>query len=390
MNSRYPIVKLGEIIYQDRERIGTLNGNGLPVLGVTNIDGITITGKPKSQDLAKYIYLRPHRFVYNPYRINVGSIGFSSHNQEGIVSPAYIVFGTKESVNPLYLYWFLKSREGHTQINFYGNRGTVRSALRFADLCRIEIPLPSFDEQTRIVTHINTFLSQLEKAQELRHQTVEEVERLFAITCGTIFNELDEEYSSYKLKELVRVVGGGTPSKHNPLFWSGSIPWVSPKDMKVFNITETEDHITEEAIKSSSTTLIPINSLLIVVRSGILRRILPVAINRIPVTINQDMKALIPQKDNILCEYLAWWFKSKQSVILENVKGGTTVQSLVWDKVKEIDVCVPPLYKQYNIVEYIDNMQEKLDRLRRLQKETQTAMETLFFAILCKAFAGEL
>ena len=88
-----------------------------------------------------------------------------------------------------------------------------------------------------------------------------------------------------------RIYGGGTPSKSHPEYFKGSIPWVSPKDMKSDVITDSIDHITKEAIANSTTNLVPKGSVLMVIRSGILKHDLPVSINAVPVTINQDMNA---------------------------------------------------------------------------------------------------
>lgn len=66
-------------------------------------------------------------------------------------------------------------------------------------------------------------------------------------------------------------------------YWYGTVPWVSPKDFKSFYIIDTEDHITEEAITCSATQSVEPNSVLVVVRSGILKHTLPIAINRIRV-----------------------------------------------------------------------------------------------------------
>lgn len=73
--------------------------------------------------------------------------------------------------------------------------------------------------------------------------------------------------------DLGRWIGGGTPSKTNLTYWSGgTIPWVSPKDMKAPSISATADRITEEALDASSSGLIPAGSVLMVTRSGILAR----------------------------------------------------------------------------------------------------------------------
>ena len=101
------------------------------------------------------------------------------------------------------------------------------------------------------------------------------------------------KYPLVALDDLVSVSGGGTPSKSRPEIFTGQIPWVSPKDMKCWEIFDSQDHITQEAIDNSSTKLIGTGAVLVVIRSGVLKHSLPVAINRVLVTLNQDMKALV-------------------------------------------------------------------------------------------------
>ena len=114
-------------------------------------------------------------------------------------------------------------------------------------------------------------------------------------------SDLRTKYPTEQIGKLVRSFSGGTPSKANPEFWEGNILWASPKDFKEFYLTDTEDRISESALSDSSTTLAPANSLLIVVRSGVLIHTIPVAVAKLPMAINQDLKALIPD-DRILPE----------------------------------------------------------------------------------------
>ncbi len=58
------------------------------------------------------------------------------------------------------------------------------------------------------------------------------------------------------LDELVTISGGGTPSTTKPEYFTGTIPWVSPKDMKVWDIVSSQDKITEEAVANSTAKLI--------------------------------------------------------------------------------------------------------------------------------------
>ena len=106
------------------------------------------------------------------------------------------------------------------------------------------------------------------------------------------------------LKLLCHIRHGGTPSKANPHYWCGSIPWVSPKDMKASTLEDATDHITEDAVANSATSIVPEGSILVVVRSGILVHSIPVSQVKRPLAFNQDIKAIIPNSDLVDPDYL--------------------------------------------------------------------------------------
>jgi hypothetical protein len=86
-----------------------------------------------------------------------------------------------------------------------------------------------------------------------------------------------------------------TPSMDVRRYWEGNIPWVTPKDMKRNSLEDSSIRVTEDAIRETSLNLIPAPAVLIVVRGMILARKVPVAWTSAPVTVNQDMKALLPR-----------------------------------------------------------------------------------------------
>lgn len=143
----------------------------LEAFGVSNTEGITRTAHRKSDDLGDYLVIESGSFAYNPYRINVGSIGLTPPGITGVVSPAYVVFRVKEKkLVPEVLLDFLKSSEGLRQINKLAS-GAVRKALRYEDLCEIEFPDISHDQQLEILQHKQGFDKQHGKLlSELTHQ----------------------------------------------------------------------------------------------------------------------------------------------------------------------------------------------------------------------------
>ena len=164
------------------------------------------------------------------------------------------------------------------------------------------------------------------------------------------------------LKELGDWCGGGTPSKSKLRYWEGgTIPWVSPKDMKTERINDSEDHITKEAVTESTANFIAIGSVLLVTRSGILRHTLPVAVNTVRVTVNQDLKALTP-RTGISPEYVAWALRAFSRDILHTCsKQGTTVNSVETTKLLRYEIPIAPPEQQTTIVAEIEKQFSRLD-----------------------------
>jgi type I restriction enzyme S subunit len=207
------------------------------------------------------------------------------------------------------------------------------------------------------------------------------------------------------LKDIVKMFSGGTPSKSNSSFWIGTIPWVSPKDFKTIYISDSEDHVSETAIKSSSTKLVPSNSILVVVRSGILQHTLPVAVNTRPVTINQDVKALIPSC-NVLPEYLAYYLNIFQHSLLPLItKHSTTVQSINTDEFENLEIPIPEKNVQKKIktildIAYGDKEKKKVEANQLLTSIDSYILQELgikpseqrpkkIYAILASQLAGQ-
>ena len=151
----FKTTKLGDFIEPVKESVADKKSSSYNlVYGVTNTEGIVVTGKRTSKDVSNYIAIDKGCFAYNPYRINVGSIGFNNSGLKGCVSPAYVVFKTNADLNPDFLFLYLKSDFGHHLINWYGNKGGVRNALSYDNLCEIDIPAIGYQKQTQLVERV--------------------------------------------------------------------------------------------------------------------------------------------------------------------------------------------------------------------------------------------
>ena len=195
---------------------------------------------------------------------------------------------------------------------------------------------------------------------------VEKLRRFALRLCvtGRLTKSLPELWPEVTLGDLVDVTGGGTPSKRNAEFWEGgAIPWVSPKDMKVWEIEDSQDHVTEAAVEGSAAKRIKPGDVLIVVRGMILAHTAPAALLRVPATINQDMKALRPA-DGVEPDFLLRLLWGLNGDILDRVETSSHgTKRLPTDALLGLPFRLPPVEEQHQIVARVDELMALCDRL---------------------------
>ncbi len=157
-------------------------------------------------------------------------------------------------------------------------------------------------------------------------------------------------WQTRNLGDVCDVIGGGTPSKDKPAFYSGDIPWATVRDLKQEVITETEFRITKEAVKSSATNIIPSGNVVIATRVGLGK----VCLLGQGTAINQDLRGIVPHDTKRLdVRFLFWWLKSIADLIVAEGTGAT-VQGVKLPFVKSLQVPLPSLPEQQRIVRILD------------------------------------
>ena len=194
--------------------------------------------------------------------------------------------------------------------------------------------------------------------------------------------EVPAHWGLPKLKSIASFSGGGTPSRENLAYWNGDIPWVSPKDMKAERIIDAEESITEEGLSGSASNLLPPGRVLMVVRSGILKHTIPIAINEIAVALNQDMKALEFDTNKCLGRFFLRWVQGfNDRLLLAWAKQGATVESIEHNYLADTVIPLPDVAEQMCIAAFLDRETAKIDglvaeqrRLMELLKEKRQAV----------------
>jgi type I restriction enzyme S subunit len=258
--------------------------------------------------------------------------------------------------------------------------GTTRQRISRGNLNKLKFKLPPLEDQIRIANILS-------KAEALISQRKEGLRLLDELLKST-FLEMFGDPSQCKKTDIIKTVGeicqfkgGGTPSKSKPEYFTGDIPWVSPKDMKSLYIVTSQDKITKQAIEESSTSLIPKGAVLMVVRSGILKSKLPVAINKVEVTINQDMKAFTSKE--VLATYLLYFFITNERNILKMVRA-TTADNFNFEDIKKLSILIPPLKLQTQFAHIV----EKTEALKAQYQTSLQELENLYGSLSQRAFSS--
>lgn len=309
---------------------------------------------------------------------------FDATDQEYLCNNFTSILRPSNEIDSRYFFWMLFANHVFKRTLNFQNKTTGIINLKLERyLQETKIPLPRLPIQKRVAAI-------LDKADSLRQKDKQLLE-LYNQLSKSIFYEMfgdpilnDKKWHTAELQSCVRMIGGGTPDTSRDDYYKGNIPWVSPKDMKSDVIEDSIDHISELAVNESSTNLIQPFNVLMVVRSGILKKTLPVAINSVPVAINQDMKALIC--DEIIDPYFLLYQLRFQSWKLLSKTRVVTADNLNTNDIKTLKLILPPKGYQQNFSKALVSIYRQL----KVNHQSRQKLESLFQGLLQNAFNGEL
>ena len=260
------------------------------------------------------------------------------------------VLKPKEEIDVDYLCYSLMFYKVDGMIN-----GATRKKLTQTAMKKMKIPLRNIVEQKKIVQQLNKIIEIREKAKKELNLLDNLIQARFVELFGdAVYN--DKKWETDTVKNLCKeIYGGGTPSKAHPEYYKdGDIPWVSAKDMKTDVLKDSQIKINQLGVDNSTARLVPVNSVIMVIRSGILKHTLPVAVNKVPITVNQDLKVFIPG-ERILTRFLAVQFKMQEKDILSGVRA-VTADNIEFNSLKQRRMIVPPIDLQQKYLMFLERI----------------------------------
>lgn len=304
--------------------------------------------------------------------------------------------------------------------------GAAQPNISAKELESIEVNIAPFEEQKRIADKLDSVLAKVEAAQARLDKIPAILKRfrqsvLAAATSGeltkdwrannecflslapiniendaydvwkkTTKKDIPYTWRYFKLMEMGKIQGGGTPSKSISEYWDGDIPWVTPKDMKIAFISSSKINVTEIGVENSSAKFIEKDSILFVVRGMILAHSFPLAKNLKKVTVNQDMKAITPLEE-VDSNYLLFAMQSLSPIFVELASSSTHGTKRLEAKMyNNVAIPVPPLREQLEIVRATQKLFTKAELIEKQYSLAKARINKLSQSVLAKAFKGEL
>lgn len=226
----------------------------------------------------------------------------------------------------------------------------------------------------------------VEKAQLIAEKKLKKEKELPPITADEIPFEIPEHWAWCRLGEITKVKVGSTPSRNEPKFWKGNIPWVSSGEVANNFIFDTRERITQEGLENTSLIIYPKGSVLVaMIGQGKTRG--QTAILKIDATTNQNVAGMIIQHNYLLSEYLWYFFLSRYETTRGGASGGNQ-PALNGVKISNTIFPLPPLHEQEQIVAKLEELMAFCDGLEQSIKESQGYNEKLLQQVLREALQG--
>lgn len=324
-----------------------------------------------------------------------------------------IWYKNKFGLNAKFIKFFYESPITRDQIMKMSS-GTTVDTYTITNANNTLIPLPPRKEQIRITDKLERLLYKIDEAKQL----IEEVKETFETRRMSILNkafrgqlgtnrpnetaidlkveklsfenkkdiyEIPKNWIWVKSETVAKWGSGGTPSRRKPEYYNGSIPWIKTGELRDDIIYDSEEKISEDAIKNSSAKIFPKGAVAIAMYGATIGR---TGILGIEAATNQACAVGIPNHFTSK-EFMFYYFQSQRQKLVDRGKGGAQ-PNISQTIIKNYPFPLPPLAEQERIVNKLKVLLKKLDEEQEITKSLELQLDNLKKSILLKAFRGEL
>lgn len=280
-----------------------------------------------------------------------------------------------------YLLYSLQSRYVQHQISWSEGTGTTVSNLRIPHLEQLKIPYLPLSKQRQVSSVLRCLEGKIEQNRVINDNLEQQAQALFQ---ELFIENADPEWSEGTISDLGTVVGGSTPSKSKPEYYTEhGIAWITPKDLSVNKskfITHGENDITELGLKNSSASIMPEGTVLFSSRAPIGY----IAIAAGEVTTNQGFKSVIPRP--AIGTPFVYYFLKNALPTIEGMASGSTFKEVSGSTMKIVPAFIPDDETLARFTEFCSPIFEQQQMLER-QNQSLAALRD---SLLPKLMSGEI
>ena len=293
-----------------------------------------------------------------------------------------VIRAKKDVVSPKYLYYFLKNSSTVAELQLLAEtRSGTFPQITFSEVANLTIPVPSLAVQEVIVQTMQCLEDKITCNEQINDNLEQQAQSYFQ---ELFVDNADPEWAIGTISDLGTVVGGSTPSKAKPEYYTESgIAWITPKDLSINKskfVSHGENDITELGLKNSSAAIMPEGTVLFSSRAPIGY----IAIAAGEVTTNQGFKSVVP-KPEIGTPFVYFFLKNTLPVI-EGMASGSTFKEVSGSTMKNVPAVIPDAE---TLAKFSDFCAPIFAQQRILEEQNQS-LATLRDNLLPKLMSGEI
>ena len=390
----YPVSELIDEIamgpFGSNIKVDCFVDEGVPVLNGSNLEGFELTEKSfryvteeKADSLKK---ANAHKGdVVITHRGTLGQIIYipqTAKRERYVISQSQFRIKCNENILPEYFVYYFHTTIGqHKLLSNASQVGVPALARPSSTFQKIEIELPDIETQKKVVKLIGSLQSKIKTNSEINDNLEQQAQAYFQ---ELFVDNSDPAWTLGTVSDLGAVVGGSTPSKSKPEYYTeDGIAWITPKDLSINKakfISHGENDITGLGLKNSSASIMPEGTVLFSSRAPIGY----IAIASGEVTTNQGFKSVVP-KPEIGTAYVYYFLKHNLPVI-EGMASGSTFKEVSGSTMKNVPAVIPDT----ETLARFNNFCAPIFVQQRILEEQNQSLATLRDSLLPKLMSGEI
>lgn len=346
--------------------------------GTLNLSELKSVDAPNSD---KYI-LKPNDIVFARTGGSTGRNYFYDGSDGVFVYAGFLIKFSidPEKVNPKYVKYYCRSKQYNDWVQSF-NTGSTRGNINAQTFGNMEIPLPERKQQDYLVSILDPIDEKIKNNKQVNDNLEQQAQSYFQ---ELFVDNASPEWTTGTISDLGTVVGGSTPSKTKPEYYTESgIAWITPKDLSINKskfVSHGVNDITELGLKNSSAAIMPEGTVLFSSRAPIGY----IAIAAGEVTTNQGFKSVVP-KPEIGTPFVYFFLKNTLPVI-EGMASGSTFKEVSGSTMKNVPAVIPDAE---TLAKFSDFCAPIFAQQRILEEQNQS-LATLRDNLLPKLMSGEI